>query len=92
MNHTAEPVPRKPGDVDLAVCSGQGGWSEGQDSLLIPTGMGVMASSSWITGQDTCMPKPLSHLSWLDEIGTSEITEWPRAHVRDFSAHRCILL
>lgn len=79
LNPTAEMVPLKPGGVDLSIRFGTGGWPGVEDSLLVPTGMVVVAAPALIAGRDTSTPEALSAFAWLEEAGTSESTEWLRA-------------
>lgn len=79
LNPTAETVPLKPGGVDLSIRYGSGGWPGVEDRLLVPTGMVVVASPALIAGRDISTPEALSVFPWLDEVGTSESTEWLRA-------------
>lgn len=79
LNPTAETVPLTPGGVDLSIRFGAGGWPGVESALLLPTGMVVVASPDLIAGRDTSTPEALSAFAWLDEMGTSESTEWLRA-------------
>lgn len=79
LNPTAEKVPLTPGGVDLSIRYGAGKWPGVDATLLVSTGMVVVASPTLIAGRDTSTPEALSHFPRLDEVCTSESTEWLRA-------------
>lgn len=79
LNPTVETVPLKPGGVDLSVRYGSGGWPGVEVSLLVPTGMVVVGAPALIAGRDFSTPEALSTFPWLEEVGTSESTQWLRA-------------
>ena len=79
LNPTAETVQLTPGGVDLSIRFGAGDWPGVESVLLVPTDIVVVASPGLIAGRDTSTPEALSAFAWLDEVGTSESTEWFRA-------------
>ncbi|MEO0864950.1 MAG: LysR family transcriptional regulator, partial [Pseudomonadota bacterium] len=72
----SELVSPRPGDVDLSIRYGPGGWPGVDDELLIETPMVIVAAPGLVTGRDTADPEVLSHLPWLEENGITESTKW----------------
>ncbi|WP_299620768.1 LysR family transcriptional regulator [uncultured Tateyamaria sp.] len=79
LNPTAEKVALTPGGVDLSIRYGAGQWPGVEATLLVETNMVVVGAPSLIDCCDTSTPEALSLFPWLDEVCTSESSEWLRA-------------
>jgi LysR family glycine cleavage system transcriptional activator len=80
VNPTAEIVELGAGGVDIAIRFGDGRWRGLESELLIPTTMVVVAAPSLINGRKVAEPHDLLDLPWLQELGTSEMSNWMRDH------------
>ena len=80
LDPTADLVQLVPGGVDLSIRYGTGGWDGLEDELLVETSMVVVAAPALIEGHDTSDLARLGELPWLEEVGTTESTNWLAAH------------
>lgn len=76
LNPTAELVTLTPGGVDVSIRYGTGGWDGLDSDLIVPTSMVVVAAPDLIKGQDVSDPSRLGALPWLEEVGTTESSQW----------------
>lgn len=76
INPTAALVPLAPGGIDVAIRFGRGGWAGLTVEPLVPTDIAVVASPSLLAGRRIDDPAALLDLPWLEEAGTSEVTNW----------------
>ena len=80
LNPTHLNVDIAPGGVDVAIRYGQGGWRGLDSELLIHTTFVLVAAPSLIEGRRIADPGDIVDLPWLQELGTSEISQWLRGH------------
>ncbi len=84
INMTLDPrsdlVTPAPGNVDLAIRYGSGGWSGVDSDLLLESPMVIVAAPDLVAGKDTRDAKVLSELPWLEENGITESTQWLKDH------------
>jgi len=84
INMTLDPrsdlVTPTPGDVDLAIRYGAGGWAGVDSDLLLESPMVIVAAPGLVAGKDTHDAKVLSELPWLEENGITESTQWLKDH------------
>jgi LysR family glycine cleavage system transcriptional activator len=78
LNPTPQLVELAPGGVDVAIRSGQGSWPGLDAELLVPTTIVVVAARSLIGERAVADPRDILDLPWLQELGTSEMSEWLR--------------
>lgn len=76
VNPTPALVPLEPGGIDLAIRYGAGGWPGLSAEPLIETPMVVVAAPALTGPADNATPAELARLPWLQELGTSEATDW----------------
>ncbi|MEL7165644.1 MAG: LysR family transcriptional regulator, partial [Pseudomonadota bacterium] len=76
LNPTAEQMDPTAGALDLSIRYGQGPWHGYESRLLIATPMVVVAAPRLVGGQPVRSAEDLSHLPWLEEVGTTEGTTW----------------
>lgn len=80
VNPTAELVELAPGGIDVAIRFGRGPWRGLDSEMLVPTSMVMVAAPALIAGRPVAEPRDLLGLPWLQELGTSEMSEWMRDH------------
>lgn len=80
LDPTAEIVELRPGGIDVAVRYGPGGWAGVQSEMLLQTPMVIVAAPELLDGKTSWSPADLAHLPWLEEIGTTEATNWLAEH------------
>jgi LysR family glycine cleavage system transcriptional activator len=78
LNPTPQVVELAPGGVDVAIRHGRGGWPGLDAELLLPTSLVVVAARSLIGDRRITDPRDILDLPWLQELGTSEMSEWLR--------------
>jgi LysR family glycine cleavage system transcriptional activator len=78
LNPSPNLVELAPGGVDLAIRFGGGRWPGLDTELLVPTSLVVVAARSLIGDRKIVEPRDIIDLPWLQEIGTSEMSEWLR--------------
>ena len=76
LNPTADLVTLTPGGVDVSIRYGTGGWDGLDNELIVPTSMVVVAAPQLIEGRDVSDPSRLGALPWLEEVGTTESSNW----------------
>ncbi len=80
LNPTAEVVELAPGGIDLAIRFGRGPWRGLESEILVPTSMVLVAAPELIAGRRISEPRDILGLPWLQEFGTSEMSNWMRDH------------
>lgn len=80
VNPTSELVDLTPGGVDVAIRFGRGGWRGLDSELLLPSTMVMVAAPALIAGRRISEPGDIVTLPWLQELGTSEMSNWMRDH------------
>ena len=76
IDPSAAIVPLAPGGIDVALRYGDGNWPGLDSTLLICTPIVVSAAPELIAGRDVATPADLAGLPWLEELGTSEASNW----------------
>jgi LysR family glycine cleavage system transcriptional activator len=80
LNPTAELVELAPGGVDIAIRFGRGAWRGLEAEMLVPTSIVVVAAPALLGNRAIASPDDLLDLPWLQELGTSEVSNWLREH------------
>jgi LysR family transcriptional regulator, glycine cleavage system transcriptional activator len=80
VNPSAEVIDLAPGGFDVAIRFGRGPWRGLDSELLIPTSMVLVAAPALLAGRHITEPRDVLGLPWLQELGTSEMTNWMRDH------------
>jgi LysR family glycine cleavage system transcriptional activator len=65
-----------PGGVDLALRFGQGQWPGLEAEMLVRSGLVVLAAPGLVPGDRAAAPEELLHYPWIEELGTTEATQW----------------
>ncbi|ETW11348.1 LysR family transcriptional regulator [Roseivivax marinus] len=65
-----------PGSIDVALRYGEGDWPNLDSERLMTSPIWVVAAPSLIGDLAPDEPEDLLHFPWLQELGTSEATEW----------------
>ena len=78
LNPTTDLVELAPGGTDVGIRFGQGRWPGVEAELLVPTSMAVVAARALIGDRRITDPRDIIGLPWLQELGTSEMSEWLR--------------
>ena len=65
-----------PGGIDLALRYGAGSWPGLQAELLFESPMVVIAAPGLLDGRRVAAPEDLLDYPWLEELGTSEASQW----------------
>lgn len=76
IDPSARIVELAPGGIDIALRFGAGGWPAVESELLIRTPMVVIAAPGLLEGKIVKEPEDLAELPWLEELGTSEASNW----------------
>lgn len=76
LNPTPELVPLRPGGVDLALRFGDGHWPGYEVEPLLMTSIVVVAARRLLGERRISEPRDMLAFPWLQELGTSEITDW----------------
>ncbi|MCR9124714.1 MAG: LysR family transcriptional regulator [Rhodobacteraceae bacterium] len=69
----------EPGGVDVALRYGSGGWPGLHSEMLLQSPMIIVAAPALLRGRDIRAPEDLADLPWLEELGTTEASNWLRA-------------
>lgn len=69
-----------PGGVDVGVRYGSGQWPGLKSQLLVESSMVIVASPDLVGTRDYADPRDLAHFPWLQELGTTEASDWLRKH------------
>ncbi len=78
LNPTAQFVELAPGGIDVAVRYGGGVWRGLDAELLLPTTIVIVAAPSLIGARRIAEPRDILDLPWLQELGTTEMSNWLR--------------
>lgn len=78
LNPTSQLVELTPGGVDVAIRFGRGGWRGLDAELLVPTSMVLVGAVSLLADRVVREPRDILDLPWLQELGTSEMSNWLR--------------
>lgn len=76
IDPSAKLVELTPGGIDIALRFGAGGWAGLDSELLIATPMVVIAAPGMLAGRTIRDPEELTDLPWLEELGSSEASNW----------------
>lgn len=80
LDPSATVVSLEPGGIDIAIRYGQGTWPGVVSEPLLLSPMVVIAAPSLIAGRDIQRPEDLTGLPWLEELGTTEASQWLHTH------------
>lgn len=80
LNPTSQLVDLAPGGVDVAIRFGAGTWRGLDARLLTPTSMVLVGAVSLLADRVIRTPRDILELPWLQELGTSEMSNWLRDH------------
>lgn len=72
--------PLGPGGFDLALRYGSGVWPGCEAHLLVDSGVVVVAASALVGDREVTRIADLADLPWMQELGTSEATDFLQAH------------
>lgn len=78
LNPTAEIVEIAAGGIDVGIRYGRGSWRGLDAELLIPTTFVLVGAPSLIGDRTISGPEDVLGLPWLQEYGTSEMSNWLR--------------
>ena len=76
LDPSAELVELKPGGIDIAIRFGRGDWAGLVSEPLLMSPMAIIAAPSLLAGRDIQSPSDLTNLPWLEELGTTESSNW----------------
>lgn len=68
----------EPGGIDVALRYGDGDWPGLETEMLLQSPMVVVAAPILLEGRRIAQPSDLAALPWLEELGTTESTNWLR--------------
>lgn len=80
VNPTPALVEVGPGGIDVAIRFGRGPWRGLESTLLVRTSMVLVAAPGLVAGRRVAEPRDVLGLPWLQELGTSEMSNWMRDH------------
>ncbi len=69
----------RPGGVDVALRYGDGNWDGLQSEPLLTSPMVVVAAPELLKGCNITQPSDLAEFPWLEELGTTEGSNWLRS-------------
>lgn len=69
-------VSLNPGGIDLAIRYGHGNWSGVTSEPLLISPMVIVAAPSLVAGRNIQSPADLTNMTWLEELGTTEASNW----------------
>jgi LysR family glycine cleavage system transcriptional activator len=72
-------VPLSPGGIDIALRYGSGDWPGLISEPLLQSAMIVVAAPKLLKGCRIDSPADLAQFPWLEELGTTESTNWLRS-------------
>lgn len=78
----------EPGGIDVALRYGNGDWPGLQSELLVRSPIVVVAAPRLVGTRRIASPADLRDEHWLQELGTSETSDWFAAHGVDRDAGR----
>lgn len=76
LNPTVGVVELEPGGIDLAIRFGPGQWDGFDCEPLLLTDYVIVASKELIGDKDITKPEMLLSYPWLQELGSSEVSDW----------------
>ncbi|PCJ04399.1 MAG: LysR family transcriptional regulator [Rhodobacteraceae bacterium] len=65
-----------PGGIDLAIRYGQGGWPGLEVEMLLASPMVIVAAPGLLPATGEITPAELANYPWLEELGTTESSNW----------------
>lgn len=68
-----------PGGIDVAIRFGRGDWPGVDAAMLVPSSLVVVAARSLIGSRRITEPREILEFPWLQELGTSEMSNWLRS-------------
>ena len=80
LNPTSQLIELAPGGVDVAIRFGTGTWRGLDAELLAPTSMVLVGAAALLADRVIREPRDILELPWLQELGTSEMSNWLRDH------------
>ncbi len=80
LDPTPEVLELRPGGVDVAIRYGPGGWAGVQSEMLLQSPMVIVAAPALLGDKTDWSPRDLARLPWLEEVGTTEATNWLAEH------------
>lgn len=80
VNPSAEVHKIEPGGIDVALRFGTGDWPGLDAEMLVPSDVVITAAPALVGDCDIVDPAELLRFPWLEELGTSESTDWLRKH------------
>ena len=80
LNATPKRVPLAVGGTDLAIRYGKGGWPGLEAELLLDSPLAVVAAPKLIGEDQITGPASLTRYPWIQELGTSEASNWLIQH------------
>ncbi|NRB16522.1 MAG: LysR family transcriptional regulator [Rhodobacteraceae bacterium] len=80
LDPSPELVTLKPGGIDLAIRYGQGDWPGHAVEMLLASPMVIVAAPGLLKTKGKITPAELANYPWLDELGTTESTNWAEAY------------
>ena len=69
----------KPGGIDVALRYGDGNWPGLDAEMFMPVQMIVAGAPSLLQGHRVEKPEDLLDLPWVEELGTTEASNWMRS-------------
>lgn len=76
LDPSAALVHLEPGGIDVAIRYGRGNWPGLDSEPLLVSPMAIIAAPSLIAGRNITTPGDLTALPWLEELGTTEVSNW----------------
>ena len=76
LDPSAALVQLEPGGIDIAIRFGHGDWPGLESEPLLLSPMVIIAAPSLVAGRDIRSPADLTDLPWLEELGTTEASNW----------------
>lgn len=80
VNPSADLHDPEPGGIDVGLRFGSGDWPGLDAEMLVPTDIAITAAPSLVGDCVIECPADLLQFPWLEELGTSESTDWLRKH------------
>ncbi|WIY27210.1 LysR family transcriptional regulator [Parasedimentitalea psychrophila] len=80
LDPSPELVTLKPGGIDLAIRYGQGDWPGHAVEMLLASPMVIVAAPGLLKTKGEITPAELANYPWLDELGTTESTNWAESY------------
>lgn len=79
LDPRGEVVELQPGGIDIALRHGDGHWPGLDAEPLVESPMVVIAAPSLVAGRQELSPGDLLDFPWLEELGTTEASQWLRS-------------